>query len=335
MSSTMMSDPMLHIRGLPVSLPPVSWWLERLPIAVLILSITFLQGYALQFWDGLLGLSGWGVSFGLEVLHLWFWDRAAVSVRSTRAGWIVLAIVATGLLLAGTLHEVTQPLLQESAQIESVDQQRQSLAAEAQVLKANLAAFRDMAAGQGRRGWQDDIRRDTARLQAITDRLRALSAHSGNAARRPWLNQVTQGGVVAVAVLFQLAAVLAIWAISGNRHSAGISLRGQRTLSENCKNGSAPDSKAGVTLRTPPRTYDTGFYLRLWRGVETHAKANKARLARRSGMILQATLAKGLGINAPDLSAIKLLGEGKQVPRNPSLESVQNLVKRFALEVPK
>ena len=56
-----------QLRGLSVNLPCVAGWLERLPILVLILSITFLQGYALRFWDGLLGTSGWSVSMGLEV----------------------------------------------------------------------------------------------------------------------------------------------------------------------------------------------------------------------------------------------------------------------------
>ena len=98
--------------------------------------------------------------------------------------------------------------------IETATQQRQFLYAESGVLKANLAAFRDMAANQGRRGWRDDIRRDTARLQAITEKLRTLTIQSGKLGRRPWLNQATQGGVVAVAVLFQVAAVLAVWSLS-------------------------------------------------------------------------------------------------------------------------
>ncbi len=56
----------------------------------------------------------------------------------------------------------------------------ETLEVEAQVLKSNLQAYRKMAAGQGRRGWQDDIRRDTAQLQNIAGQLRKLSAQSGN-----------------------------------------------------------------------------------------------------------------------------------------------------------
>lgn len=146
MSIATMNDSIPRFRGFPVSLPSVSWFLERLPIVVLILSITFLQGYALSFWDGLLGRAGLGVSIGLEVLHIWFWYKSAISAHFARLSWIMLATVATGLLLAGALHEVSKPLLLNSARIETVAQQRKSLEAETRVLNANLAAFRDMAA---------------------------------------------------------------------------------------------------------------------------------------------------------------------------------------------
>ena len=193
----------------PPVLPIGTLLFEWFPVVVLAVCVVFLQGYALVFWTGLLGKAGWGVSLGLEVIHLWAWFRAAVSARFSRLAWMILAFAATGLLLAGALREVSKPLLLDSARIEAASQQWQSLEAESGVLKANLTAFRDMAATQGRRGWRDDIRRDTARLQAITEKLQTLTNQSGKSGRRPWLNQATQGGVVAVAVLFQIAAVLA------------------------------------------------------------------------------------------------------------------------------
>ena len=191
-----MNQSLPQLRGLLITLPSACWWLDRLPLLVLLLAVAFLQGYSLVFWGDLLGKSGWGVSVGIEVIHLWAWYRAAVTVRYARAGWMVLAVVATTLLLAGALHEVTRPLFHTAARIEVAAQERETLEAEAGVLRSNLVAYRDMAASQGRRGWQVDIRRDTARLQAITERLRSLTAQSPNTARRPWLNRATQGGVV-------------------------------------------------------------------------------------------------------------------------------------------
>lgn len=335
MSSATMNDSMPQLRGLPVSLPSVVWWLERLPVAVLILSIAFLQGYALQFWGGLLGRSGWGVSFGLEVLHLWFWYRAAISAGLPRFAWLILAVVATGLLLAGALHEVTQPLLQESARIEVADQERKSLEAEARILTANLVAFRDMAAGQGRRGWQDDIRRDTARIQAIADRLRTLAAQSSNSARRPWMIRITHGGVIAVAVLFQFATVLAVWSLSGGSRKTVRPFRLEPALKSEPEIVSETISRKPETLRGQVNSTEQGFYRQLWSHIEAHARSNSARLARGNGKISQASLARDIGVSAPDLSGIKLLAQGQEVPRNPSRESVERLAERFSVELPK
>ena len=322
-------------RILPGSFPPVAWWLERLPLLVLALSVVFLQGYAIKFWDGLLGTSGWGVSVGLEVLHLWFWYRAAISARSARLGWMVLAVAATVLLPAAAIHEVTRPLLQDSARIEAADQQRKSLESEAQVLTSNLDAFRDMAAGQGRRGWQDDIRRDTARLQAIAERLRSLATHSGEAARRPWLNQATQGGVVAVAVLFQLAVVLAVWSLSGGSRKTIEPFRPESVPNPEPEIVSEIISGIPETLRAQDKSPEQGVYRKIWEKIEAHARCNVARLARGNGKISQASLARDLGVSAPDLSGIKFLAQGQDVPRNPSRDSVERLARRFGVSMPK
>ena len=190
-------------------IPAAAWSLERLPILVLPLSVVFLQGYALRFWTGLLGTPGGGVSLGLELLHLWFWNRAAATAGRKRLGWGFLAMAATGLLLAGALHEIAQPFIQESTRLEVATRERASLEEEAVVLKKNLEAYRDMAAGQGRRGWREDIRQDTARLTAITRRLSKLSGLStgagppnNNLLFSP-LNGLMLWVVIAVALLFQ------------------------------------------------------------------------------------------------------------------------------------
>ena len=319
----------------PLALPTASWCLERLPIVVLILSVMFLQGYALMFWTGLLGKAGWGVSLGLEILHVWFWYRAATSIRFPRAAWIILAIVATGLLLTSALHEVTRPLLQESAQIEAAGQERESLQSESRVLMSNLDAYREMAASQGRRGWRDDIRRDTARLQIITGQLRKLGNAPGNAARRPWLNKVTQGGVIAVAVLFQLSVILSIWSLStGNRETVSQISSESETKNEQ-KVVSPRVSETVETFRAEAKQPNTDFYRQLWSQIEAHTRSNSARLAGGNGKISQRSLCRDIEINPPDLSGIKLLARGEKVSRNPSKDSVGKLSKRFGIEMPK
>lgn len=65
MSIATMNNSNTQLQGMPIAVPPVVWWLEQLPVAVLILSITFLQGYSLVFWHDLLGRAGWGISAGI------------------------------------------------------------------------------------------------------------------------------------------------------------------------------------------------------------------------------------------------------------------------------
>lgn len=321
------------MRGRSAGLPPVSWCLERLPLLVLLLCVTFLQGYALLFWSNLLGRAGWGVSVGLEVLHLWFWYRAATVGGVRRAAWMLLALVATGLLLAGALHEVTRPLRAESMQVQVNAQQQAALAAEAQQLTANLAAFREMAAGQQRRGWQADIRRDTAQLQAVTRQLNALNS-SRNTARQPWLTQVTYGGVIAVAVLFQVAAVLAVWSLSAGTRNAERAFRPVSVPKTTAEPAAKHISVPAETFRAMPTPAAGHVYRQLWRQIEAHSRGSAGH-AGGNGRVSQAALAKALGISAPDLSAIKLLAQGQTVPRKPSREAVEILAKRFGISVPK
>ena len=80
------------------------------------------------------------------------WNRSAASGGSRRIGWNFLAMGATELLLAGAIHEVARPLLQAPALFDAQYQERLTLESETTVLKKNLAAYRKMAASQGRRG---------------------------------------------------------------------------------------------------------------------------------------------------------------------------------------
>ncbi|MDH4203326.1 MAG: hypothetical protein OEV87_10585 [Phycisphaerae bacterium] len=324
-----------------VPLPPLGWWFDRLPLPVLVTSITFLQGYALLFWQGLLGFPGWGVSVGLELLHVWFWYRAAASIRLKRAGWGLLAVVTTGLLLAGALRELTRPLLVEVAQSEAVLQEQAHLQQEAVIIQANLTAYRDMAAGQGRRGWQEDIRRETERLLSVQQQMRALSAQLEVSARQPWINKVTQGGVVAVAVLFQVAAVLAIWSLSRGNQGRG-QVHRQKTETDETpemnpgnvsENISEFVSEPLETFRETSSPSETVIYQGIWKAVETYARKNKERLANGNGKISQASLARDLGISPPDISGIKQLALHQPVQRNPARDSVEKLAKRFGIEM--
>lgn len=325
-----------------------SWWLQKLPLATLPICIVFLQGYAIQFWIGLLGNPGWAVSLGLELLHVSFWYQSAATGQWRRFGWGVLAMVATGLLLASAIHEVARPLLQDSVRFQAQTQTRTSLEAEAVVLRMNLVAYREMAAGQGRRGWQDDIRRDTARLSTITKRLSELAGAANSpdlSSTRlilPWLNGVMIWVVIAVVCLFQVGVILAIWKLSGSsrntelpfRPSVQTSRNNEQTISAVSGISDEPRND-GANISAVCQKPETGFYRELWKRIEAHARNNRESLAQGNGKVTQAALASDLEVNAPDLSAIKLLGLGETVERKPARASVEMLCQKFGLEIPK
>ena len=140
---------------------------------------------------------------------------------------------------------------------------------------------------------------------------------------------------MAVAVLFQIAAVLAVWSLSGGSRKAEILFPSQKSVSRNGGNVSASVSETVEMLRGQVKSPEQGLYKQLWNRIEAHARSNSARLARGNGKISQAALASDLGIKAPDLSGIKLLAQGQDVPRNPSRESVERLAEMFQVEMPK
>lgn len=325
-------------------LPAASWWFERLPLITLPISVAFIQGYAIRFWTALLGNPGWAVSVGLELLHLWFWFQAGATTGVKRIGWGLLALTATGLLLASAIHEVANPLLRDTAIRSDRVQQRQLLEAEAEVLRKNLTAYREMAVGQGRRGWQDDIRRDTSRLGEITTRLNVLSntvrADQRSSGRMilPWLSSVMIWVVVAVAVLFQIGVILSVLSVSGiswQLRNAISDVSGSTRQTEKITDSISEEKVQTGPFRSNGQPSEAGFYQDLWRQIEEFALNNKEVLSNGTGKVPKSAISSLLGVNAPDLSAIKLLGQGKAVERKPARASVEKLCKRFGMQAPK
>ncbi len=330
--------------------PPLTRVLEFLPIITLPVCIVFLQGYAIRFWTGLLGGPGWGLSLGLELLHFWFWSRSAATTGRQRFGWGVLAMLATVLLLASAVHEIARPLIANTVRTQAQLQERQSLETQAAVLRANLTAYREMAAGQQRRGWQDDIRRDTARLNEITQKLRELLGLSGRSGKTgglilPWLNGALVWVVIAVAVLFEAGVILAVWTLSGRCNDTGKPFR--RGVSEaeikrksvSAVSGISDDprnnGKAISDISATPKCPEMKFYRDLWQAIEGHGVTHSKKLANGNGRVTQGALACDLGVKAPDLSAIKLPAMGEAVERKPARAAVETLAEKLGVPLPK
>ncbi len=94
-------------------------------------------------------------------------------------------------------------------------------------------------------------------------------------------------------------------------------------------------SEKPETFRRNPKCPEMNFYGELWKAIETYAGTNRERRAKNGSQRSQASLAKDLGIKAPDLSAIKLLAVGAQLDRKPARASVVLLAKKFGLHMPK
>lgn len=322
-------------------------WLHRtatqalalLPLITLPVCLVYLQGYSLQFWSGLLGAPGWGVSLGLELLHLWFWSRSALSKGVFRFGWGLMAAAATLLLLAGAMQQMTRPYLEAEKERAAISQMRMSLKAEAEVIKQNLGAYRKMAADQGRRGWQEDIRRETTRLLENTEKLRQMSTpiFTEGDAPNQMLSTVADlmlWVVVAVALLFQGGVILSVWCLTAALRSVDVPVSSSpkqlRIAEKNGRNISSYSENFSVG----PKGIEQAFFKELWGRIEVYALHNRETLAGNNGKITQAALVNDLGIKAPDLSAIKYLGTGEEVERRPARASVEILADKFGLKIP-
>lgn len=169
--------------------------------------IGLLQYHSVQFWVERTGSPiGLAWSLLLEGAALWLWsDR-----RPLRHG---LGALATLLLLAGPLTQVSAPLLEESGradrQTAAARERRGDLDGAIKTLETALAAY--LANSASRQGWVARIDHTQARIEQLRAEQSAITAErAGAPTQRPW-QQIAVIGMEALAIaLFQLVAVLAI-----------------------------------------------------------------------------------------------------------------------------
>jgi hypothetical protein len=180
--------------------------------------IGLLQYHSIQFWVERTGSPvGLAWSLLLEGAALWLWsDR-----RPLRHG---LGALATLLLLAGPLYQVSAPLLDDSGradrQAAAAAERQRDLAGELKTLDAALAAY--LANSASRQGWVARIDHTQARLEQLrAEQAQITAERAGAPAPRPW-QQVAVIGMEALAIaLFQLVAVLAIGDLREGRSRSG------------------------------------------------------------------------------------------------------------------
>lgn len=181
------------------------------PALLLIGGIGLLQWHSIAFWSAHVDrATGWAWSLLLEGVALWLWSDARTMRR-------LLAVVATVLLLAGPLYQVSSPLFLEAVSIErsatANTARRDALEAEIASLESSLTAF--LANSQKRVGWAERIDRTQAALDAARRELAELIATTAASPQRlEWQRQAVIVMQAAALVLIQVANVLAVTTLS-------------------------------------------------------------------------------------------------------------------------
>ena len=182
-----------------------------IPAALLVTGLALMQFHSIAFWSEAVGpLTGWAFSLQLEAAALWLWF-------SPRRAHRALGAVATLLLLAGPVYQVTAPVIEaQTAAVSGVSQaadRRAVLLAEIGAIEASLATYRKNS--ESRQGWFGLIEQAEADLSARRGELAAVQAAQFAApVRMAWQAQAVLLMQALALVLFQLANVLAIRALS-------------------------------------------------------------------------------------------------------------------------
>lgn len=188
---------------------------RALSILVLIGAITLLQIHGIEFWTGRVGAIGILWSLLLEGVALWLWYQPSASRRT-------LGLVASLILLAGPLHQVAVPVLQEMENSKHADSAR---LAQISIVREKISGLEKsmetfLKNSEARTGWLKTIQESERRQTEAREELAGLLVVPAQAALG-WSQLgivLMQGGAL---VLFQLTAVLIIVSLSSVSRNSG------------------------------------------------------------------------------------------------------------------
>lgn len=175
-------------------------------LILLVAGIGLMQYHAILFWSEHVDqATGWAWSLLLEGAALWLWS-------SRRAAQRALAFVATVLVLAGPLYQVSAPLIAEwqASDLGAVAniERRAALAAEINSLETALNAY--LKNSEARVGWAQRIDATQARLDTARSELTAVIAAAAEPVHMSWQRQAVIAMQAIALVLFQIMGVIAI-----------------------------------------------------------------------------------------------------------------------------
>ena len=189
----------------------LSNYLPKVPAAILLIAAaTLMQIHSIEFWQSQAGeYSGILWSLLLEGAALWLW--------SSNNGWkSALGLVASLLVLAGPLYQVSEPAIKQWQSSNTLPElqikQEAVLLAEIASLKSSLAQYNDNSAN--RVGWSGRIDKTKADLKTANTELKTLYAQQEKPTAMGW-QSISAIAMQAISlVLFQLLIVLTIRSLS-------------------------------------------------------------------------------------------------------------------------
>lgn len=175
-------------------------------LVLLIAAIGLMQYHAIMFWSEHVDkATGWAWSLLLEGSALWLWSSQKMAHR-------MLAAVATLLVLAGPLYQVSAPLISEwqatdRGAVANVERTA-ALTAEISSLETALNTYLNNSAT--RQGWAQRIDATQARLDAARTELQAVITATAQPQRLSWQRQAVIAMQAIALVLFQILGVITI-----------------------------------------------------------------------------------------------------------------------------
>lgn len=165
-------------------------------LAIVAGSAMLMQLHSMAFWLGQVGAAGVAWSLMLEAAALWLWWQRR---------W-ALAVLASGLLIAGPFYQLSAPALDALRATEAAGRMATIEQAEIAQLEASLGRFEANSAA--RLGWAERIDRTQAELREARARLRAqVEAQAQGADWRALAVVGMQGLALLVVMVTQVLAV--------------------------------------------------------------------------------------------------------------------------------
>lgn len=184
--------------------------IKKIPAALLLTgAVVLMQKHAWEFWSHYDPAFGplWAVM--LEGTALWLWSQRSMAKNT-------LALLASLLVLAGPLYQVSAPAVQQYQQSSTAPalyaKREQQLLADQQRLAASLARYN--ANSETRAGWLSAITGTQAELTAVNGQLTALYAEQAQAQPMTWQSLAAVAMQTIALIIFQLLIVLCIRAMT-------------------------------------------------------------------------------------------------------------------------